>query len=82
MAALHTLCDHCKRSDHQIILISSLTISALINNISNTEVVTAFQVELQWQDLSNSNETHRHNCRLITEIFSIAKTLKCEVLTW
>jgi len=82
MAVPHTLHGHCKRSDQQIILISSLTIPALKNNISNTEVVTEIQVDLQWQDFSKSNETHRHNSRLIIEAFSITKTVKCEVLTW
>jgi hypothetical protein len=46
------------------------------------EVVTVIEEELLWQDFSNSSETHRHNSSLITEDFSIAKTLKCEVLTW
>jgi hypothetical protein len=52
MAALHALCDHCKRSDHQIILISSLTIPPLKNKVSNAEVVTEIQVDLKWQDLA------------------------------
>jgi hypothetical protein len=82
MAALHALCDHCKRPDHQIILINLLTLSALKKNVSNAEVVTAIQVEVQLQDFSSSNETHKHNSKLIIEAFIITKTVKCEVLTW
>jgi len=47
MAALHALRDHCKRSDHQIILKSSLTIATHKNKVPNAEVVTEIQVEMQ-----------------------------------